>query len=68
MSEPKLNGCALGKSHEKKAAFLLDFVQITSLPSPPIWSTCTTLFRRQNSRFESQFRTKNTIERETPLF
>ena len=33
MSEPKLNGCALGKSHEKKAAFLLDFVQITS-PTP----------------------------------
>ena len=25
---------------------------------PLIWTTCTTFFRRQNSRFESQFRTK----------
>ena len=30
-------------------------------PLPPIWTTCKTFFRRQNSRFESQVRTKNTI-------
>ena len=36
-----------GRTHEEK---LLVF-----------WSTCTTFFRRQNSRCESQFRTKNTI-------
>ena len=29
-----------GRSHEKKTAVLLDFVQIAS--SPPIWTTCTT--------------------------
>ena len=29
-------------------------------PLPPIWTTCTTFFRRRNSRFESQFRTRNT--------
>ena len=45
----------------KKAAVLLDFVQITSPPLPPIWTTCTFFFLRRNSRFESQFRTKNTI-------
>ena len=44
--------------HEKQAAVLLDFVQITL---PLILTTCTTFFRRQNSRFESMFRTRNTI-------
>ena len=34
---------------------LLDFVQIAPPPLPPIWTT-TTLFRRQISRFESQFK------------
>ena len=46
-----------------KTAVLLDFVQITSHsppPLPPIWTTCTTFFRRQNSRFE--VRTRNTIQ------
>ena len=50
----------LDKVLRRKTAVLLDFVQITS-PPPPIWTTCTTFFRRQNSRFESQFRTKNTM-------
>ena len=50
-----------GRSHEKKAAALLDFVKITPPPPPPILITCTTFFRRQNSKFESQFRTRNTI-------
>ena len=44
----------------RKNAVLLDSVQITSPPSPNL-TTCTTFFGRQNSRFESQFRTKNTI-------
>ena len=52
-----------GRSHEKKAAALLDFVKITPPPPPPILITCTTFFRRQNSKFESQFRTRNTIYR-----
>ena len=30
-------------------------------PLPQIWTTCTTIFRRWNSRFESQIRTQNTI-------
>ena len=48
----------LGTVSREKNAVLLDFVQITP---PPIWTTCTTFFRQRNSRFESQFRTKNTI-------
>ena len=32
-------------------------------PLPPIWTTCTTFFRRRNSRFKSQFRAINTIYR-----
>ena len=34
----------------KKAAVLLDFVQIT--PLPPIWTTFTTFFERQKRRFK----------------
>ena len=43
----------------KKTAVLLDFVQITS--PPPILDRLYNFFRCQNSRFESQFRTKNTM-------
>ena len=39
-----------------KKCFLLDFVQNT--PLTPIWTTCTTFFQCQNSRFEGQLRTK----------
>ena len=40
-----------------------DVLQILSKlpPLPPIRKTCTTFFRRRNSRFESQCRTQNTI-------
>ena len=48
----------LGMTSRKKAAVLLDFVQITPLP---IWTTCWTFPRRRNSIFERQFRTKSTI-------
>ena len=43
---------------------LLFFWILSKLPPPlpaPIWTTCTTFFRSRNLRFESQFRTKNTI-------
>ena len=35
----------------KKAAVLLDFVQITFTP-PTIWTTCTTFFERKKRRFK----------------
>ena len=42
---------------------LLFFWILSKLPSPlpPTWTTCTTFFRRRHSRFESQFRNKNTV-------
>ena len=37
------------------------FFGMPKLPLPPVQATCTTFFRRRNSRLESQFRTKITI-------
>ena len=46
----------------EKTAVLLEFVQIfLSPPPPPNVDNLYNFFRRQNSRFESQFRTKNTV-------
>ena len=51
-----------GRSHEKKTAVLLDFVQIASSPPLPLnLDNLYNFFRRQSSRFESQFKTKKTI-------
>ena len=38
--------------HEKKLLLSWDFVQITSSPLPPIWSTCLTFFERHKRRFK----------------
>ena len=50
-----------GRFHEENFCSFGFCPNYLSPPFPPIWSTCTTFFRRQNSRFESQFRTKSTI-------
>ena len=52
-----------GRSPEKKLLLFLILSKLPPLPppTPPIWTTCTTFFRRWNLIFESQFRTKNTI-------
>ena len=41
--------------------WILSKLPPSPLPLPKIGTTCTTFFRRQNSRFECQFRTKNSI-------
>ena len=56
----------LGKrSIEKKNVFFRALPELPKPPPPPpltpIWATWSSFFGRQNSRFESQFRTKNTI-------
>ena len=51
----------LGMVSRKKVAVLLDFVQITSPPLPPIWTTCTTFFERQKLRFKRRSKWLNKI-------
>ena len=49
---------------EKKENEKAEESLVTSSPLDPdwgIWTTCTSFFQRRNSRFESQFRTRNTI-------
>ena len=49
----------LGTVSREKTAVLLDFVQITPPSPPPNMDKLYTFFPRRNSRFESQFRTKD---------
>ena len=51
----------LGKASMKKKRFLWGIVRIPSPPPDPNSGNLVLFFGSQNSRFESQFRTKNTI-------
>ena len=47
-----------GRTPEKSSC---SFGFCPNYPLPLIWTTCTNFFRRRNSRFKSQLRTKNTM-------
>ena len=53
----------LGKTSMKKNVFFRALPESPKLPPPltPIWATWSSFYGSRNSRFESQFRTKNTI-------
>ena len=53
----------MSKRSIEKNVFFRALPQLPKPPPPmtPIWATWSSFFGRQDSRFESQFRTKNTI-------
>ena len=61
-AENCFDGSSKGQFHEEKNAFLQALPELQPLPAlPKSRGTFTIFIRRRNSRFKSQFRTKNTI-------